>query len=129
MDSVSLSLLSLWLTESVWVVRPLITHKLRDELLNFIYRAMGELNEIEAKIRQGIAIIRTRPFDAELFISEALYMISLINERAVAESVHDASALPIHSVSGMCECDEPIDAGSDRPDVFHKCSKCGKYID
>ena len=46
-----------------------------------------------------------------------------------AEPVNDASALPIHSVSGMCECDEPIDAGSDKPDVFHKCSKCGKYID
>lgn len=49
--------------------------------------------------------------------------------RALAKPINDASALPIHSVSGMCECKEPIDAGSDYPDVFHKCSKCGLSID
>jgi hypothetical protein len=31
--------------------------------------------------------------------------------------------------SNMCQCSDPEDAGSDIPDVFHKCKKCGKYID
>lgn len=89
---------------------------------------MEELNEIEAKIRQGLAVIRTRPFDAELFISEALYMISLINERAQAEHINDASALPIHSVSGWVSVD---DVANPMPNIegLQIMFESGTYID
>lgn len=48
---------------------------------------------------------------------------------AFGENWHEHSGLNIPPVSGMCECINPVDAGSDYPDVLHKCSKCGPSID
>jgi hypothetical protein len=53
----------------------------------------------------------------------------IFDTRFTTEDDTSASTLPLANVSGMCECENPVDEGSDYPDVFHKCSKCGLSID